>query len=267
MHKLNHIDDDIGANELRKVIEALIEQVLSEKPQLKLDPKQKKALVDNMLKVLSPNPEKTFKREDILQPEFAKKLTLCVMAAITLDNNNHLKDAIKNIFDAKKLDLNKIMGMKPKEFKDFMEKNFTPQELKALQDALKNSTDKLFKDMEKNFNIRPEPQASKKLSDDLYTNLFGLLNSAVEGTMAVPVTCYVGNGLGFNDWNPYNGDAPIDMQNSVKDTAFGDALGLNAITLEHYKAIPDTITSEYYDEAVYKSGQKPGMPTPTLNHS
>lgn len=121
-----------------------------------------------------------------------------------------------------------------------------PKNKESLRDALRRMINEiraniahLKKNKSLDKTVRPVPE-------DIYINLFGLLNSYIAGAIAVPLTQYIGNGLGFNDWNPYHGYANIDKINELNFT-FGDSLGMEADTLRNYFALEEDTVSELSD--------------------
>jgi len=259
---------ELDDKELKKAISKLLDSLLEMRPELKNtfknSPEKKNQLVDGILKVLkAKQPEYT--RGEFCEPEFLKKLSLTLMVATSVQNNKQLTDLLKKIFDDKKIDLKAVAKLSPKEFKKLMNEKFTKQDLKQLFGKLEDYFNNLQKDLKK-FNIKLKPEDSKAMTTDAYSNLFGLVNSAIAGGHAIPIPQFVGNGLGFNDWNPNDGSAPIDYGNSLQDNQFGDSLGLNAITAERYLSIPDPIIDGFQDK-LRQEGLAPGIQPPKLTQN
>jgi hypothetical protein len=135
--------------------------------------------------------------------------------------------------------------------------------MKTIQAGIKKLAEKLSKDLEKAYGIKsPSPEKQNATESDIYSNLFGLLNSQIAGSIAVPVFQYIGNGLGFNDWNPNNGLAPIDDVNNINDNKAGDPLGLTAMKIENFLQCGDDPVITLYADELYKQKLNPGMQSP-----
>lgn len=79
---------------------------------------------------------------------------------------------------------------------------------------------------------------------DMYVNLFGVLSSAITGSHPIPMQSYMGNGLGFVDWNPFHGSANIDSVNDI-NMRFGDSLGLEKNIIRRYFRFEDATVNEF----------------------
>lgn len=121
-----------------------------------------------------------------------------------------------------------------------------PNNKEALRDALRKLINEIKANIENLKKKNPLDKTVRPLQEDIYINLFGLLNSYITGSIAVPLTQYMGNGLGFNDWNPFHGYANIDKINEL-NFMFGDSLGLEAGTLRNLFAIEDDVVNELND--------------------
>src|SRR5690606_38958580 len=113
---------------------------------------------------------------------------------------------------------------------------------------IKDIYKEISKDLEATHLFQPKPgfdhaeEAASKF--DSFTQLFGLVSSAVAGTMAVPITYMAGNGLGITDFNPNHGYAQIDLGNKI-DSTQGDPLGNEARAKENYMANADNIVEKF----------------------
>ena len=222
-----------------------------------LDAKKINELVNHILKAVTQNGQK-LQRKDILEPAFKNKLALCVMTALVLQNNQHLQEALKLIFDSKKANIAALLKLDPKALKANLAKEFTPEELKKLQEKLKLAMQDLFADLKKRFKLEPKPQAVEQSSEYAYQNIFGLI-SGVTGGLAIPVSVFLGNGLGFNDWNPNDGSAPIDNLKPKSENPNGDPIGIKAHVLENLIGMEANTATRMVDDAIYNAGEKPGM--------
>lgn len=245
----------LNDEQLKKAVERLVD-VLT-KGQKDVSPELKKSIVDGVFKTLKRQPEKHRTRGAFADNAFVKKLSLCIAAAFQKNNANDLVKALDKFFKDKGLDLKQLLKLSPKEFKKTISEKLKPQDINELKNILKLFADKLAKDMEK-FKLKPTPKATESLKDDLYVNLFGLLNSAVAGGHAVPIHQFIGNGLGLADWNPNDGTAPIDWQNSLKDCLLGDPNSLNAATRQNYIRLDDSLAAEY-QQVLRDEGLNPGL--------
>jgi len=153
----------------------------------------------------------------------------------------------------------KQLLLSPKELKKFI--NDLPKDKRdILQNFLEKRCEELLNHIKDQLKIELSPNAHQQMGKELYSNLFGLLTSAMTGTLAIPVTQYLGNALGINDWNPYNGTAPIDTINSLQDTQFGDSMSLNAATAVNYLQLGEIV--EMIADQLRQSGLAPGLQTP-----
>lgn len=245
-------------DDLALLVKVLMEAVLKVNPELK----QNKSLADDIVNTLATKlklSDKSMTTKQLLEPDFLKGLSLSMMTSAELSKKGGLKDELDNILKpllenkAFRKDLEKLLDPKSsvknfgQELKKLIDKHCPGQDAK-LKEQLAAFSNKLMKELHKNnkdaFKEEPQPEP-----DDAYTNLFGIINSAVSGGHAVPVPQYIGNGLGFNDWNAYDGSANIDSLNSTKDTQFGDPQSLNAATLQNYAAIDDNLMGSLPDLA------------------
>lgn len=121
-----------------------------------------------------------------------------------------------------------------------------PKNKASLRDALRKLMNELRANIEKLKKNKSHDKTVRPLNEDIYINLFGLLNSYIAGSIAVPLTQYIGNGLGFNDWNPYHGYANIDKINEI-NFMFGDSLGVEGDTLRNFLAIEDDVVNALTD--------------------
>ncbi len=256
MSKTNNNDDVMTPDALKKVIKALIQEVLKKQPEL-LEPKKIDELVNQILKAITQNGQK-LQRKDIMEPAFKNKLALCVMTALVLQNNQHLQEALKLIFDSKKANIAALLKLDPKALKEKMAKEFTPEELKQLKDKLKLAMQDLFADLKTRFKLEPKPGAVEQSTEYAYQNIFGLI-CGTTGGLAIPVSVFLGNGLGFNDWNPNNGMAPIDNLKPTNTNSGGDPLGMKAHILENLIGMETNSATRMVDDAIYNAGEKPGI--------
>lgn len=121
-----------------------------------------------------------------------------------------------------------------------------PKNKESLRDALRRLINEIRANIESLKKNKSLDKTQRPISEDIYINLFGLLNSYIAGAIAVPLTQYLGNGLGFNDWNPYHGYANIDKINEL-NFMFGDSLGMEAGTLKNFFALDDEVVSDLLD--------------------
>lgn len=123
-----------------------------------------------------------------------------------------------------------------------------PKSKESLRDALRRLINQIRANIEslKKSGNKSLDKTQRPISEDIYINLFGLLNSYIAGAIAVPLTQYLGNGLGFNDWNPYHGYANIDKINEL-NFMFGDSLGMEAGTLQNFFALDDEVVRDLQD--------------------
>ncbi len=253
---------ELAPEELKRALDEMLRLLLEKNPQLQMTAEKKKEFVDSLYKALTSKGE-TYTRGQLFEPEFIKKLAVCVTVSLSSEKTENLQDDFSKVFkllESKQLDMNALLKMKPDEFKKKLAEKLSPDEVKEVKGLLEKIADKLLKKATP-FGMEPKPDASKKLADDMYTNLLGVLNSAVTGSIAVPLQTYQGNGLGIVDYNPNDGTAPIDRINSVSDTQFGDSLGLNAAAVNNYMSMGDTIVDEV-QESLYHNGLNPGAQRP-----
>ncbi|HTM63110.1 MAG TPA: hypothetical protein VL360_01260 [Gammaproteobacteria bacterium] len=135
-----------------------------------------------------------------------------------------------------------------------------PNNKEALRDLLRKLINEIKANIESLKKNKHADKTLRPIKDDIYVNLFGLLNSYITGSIAVPLMTYIGNGLGFNDWNPYHGYANIDKINEI-NFMFGDSLGMEADTLKHFFELEDTEVNELVD-LLRAEGIEPTKPAP-----
>lgn len=123
-----------------------------------------------------------------------------------------------------------------------------PKNKESLRDALRRLINEIRANIEtlKKNGSKTLDKTQRPVPEDIYINLFGLLNSYIAGSIAVPLTQYLGNGLGFTDWNPYHGYANIDKINEL-NFMFGDSLGMEADTLRNFFALDEDVVSDLQD--------------------
>lgn len=133
-----------------------------------------------------------------------------------------------------------------------MNKDSLKKAIQKLLQAVKANIDKLNKNPHKTHDVANQKEA--------YANLFGMLSAYITGSHPVPMLSYMGNGLGFTDWNPFHGSANIDSVNEI-NMKFGDSLGLEARTIQRYFRIEDGTVNQFVDllrqEHLIKQGQAP----------
>lgn len=235
-------------DDVEKIVNLFLNRLAEKDPILKKEiENNKKVLVENMADLLLKQKPDLNPKALVDDKNFLKELSIAFVTSLTLnklalDPNKNFFDRIKNIFKDKP-DL--VEQMKdPKFDPNSLEKLLSPEEKKQLQQEIQKCCAEILNDLKKLGLIKPkppEPGASKpKLDEEMakgfdnYTNLFGLVSSAITGGHPAVVQCFMGNGLGFPDWNPNAGRAQIDLQNRVDDQTFGDSLGLNASTMGRY---------------------------------
>ena len=158
-------------------------------------------------------------KKDLADKEILKQITVAFVAVMTLsklslDHNKDFLNKIKLILDKKDINLLKD--------KDALKKLFTPEEMKQLQEEIKNGFAEVFHELKKYGLMKPEPGAKKKPEEALSenetfcVNLFGLVSNQA-GSLPAVVQCFLGNGLNFPDLNPNPGMANIDRFNRVDD--------------------------------------------------
>lgn len=123
---------------------------------------------------------------------------------------------------------------------------FNPSNKESLRDAIRKLINEIKANIEALKKNKSLDNTVRPLKEDLYINLFGLLNSYIAGSIQVPLLQYIGNGLGFNDWSPFHGSANIDKVNEL-NFMFGDSLGLESATLRKFFSIEDDVVNELCD--------------------
>lgn len=133
-----------------------------------------------------------------------------------------------------------------KKLEKFLNEYFKHRMSGSLRDNLRKMINEIRTNLDR---LKKGNKADNKISpvpEDIYINLFGLLNSYITGSISIPLISFIGNGLGFNDWNPNHGYANIDKINEIS-FIFGDSLGIEAKTLENYFSIEDDFVSQLSD--------------------
>ncbi len=133
-----------------------------------------------------------------------------------------------------------------KKLEKILNLKLNPKNKESLRDLLRRLVNEIRANIESLKKNKTLDKTMRPVSEDVYMNLFGLLNSYIAGSIAVPLTQYIGNGLGFNDWNPYHGYANIDKINEL-NFMFGDSLGMEADTLRNYFSLDDDVVSDLQD--------------------
>lgn len=216
-----------------------------------------------------------------IMKNLAESVAVSATASDTLEKSPELLDKIGNVLN----EVNKALNEDPefkkkfekiansdlsekeknKEFEKLIEDHFKddPKKLESIKNDLKEVSNALLKKVHKALDPDSETPEPKIPGNDLYSNLFGLAISGQTGGLQIPITQYLGNGLGFNDWNPNDGNSPIDYQNSTKDTQFGDSLGLNATTTRNYLSIPEASVDGFRSQ-LEAAGLKPPSTAPSM---
>lgn len=147
-----------------------------------------------------------------------------------------------------------------KKFEKFLNEYFKHRMNGSLRDHLRKMINEIRANLDR---LKKGNKADTKISpvpEDIYINLFGLLNSYITGSISIPLVSFIGNGLGFNDWNPNHGYANIDKINEIS-FIFGDSLGIEAKTLENYFSIEDDFVNQLSDllrvEGIYPEPEPP----------
>jgi hypothetical protein len=125
-----------------------------------------------------------------------------------------------------------------KKLEKLLAMKINPKNMAAMRDALRKLMNEIIFHLEALKKNKNADKTLRPIKEDLYINLFGLLNSYIAGAIAVPLTQYLGNGLGFNDWNPFHGYANIDKINEI-NFMFQDPMGMEAKTLQNFVAMDD----------------------------
>lgn len=192
-------------------------------------------------------------------PELNKKLeSVLDIVRDELKNNPEFKKKFDAVAKLEGPEQSKALDKLLKEhFKD------DPKKLQLLQRGLKEIETAVLKNSYEKLNSAekaPEPQIP---GNDPYSNLTGMILSGQTGGLQIPIAQYIGNGLGFNDWNPNNGSSPLDAQNSIEDSQFGDSLGLNATTMRNYLSIPETAIDSF-SSALESAGLRAPSTAPSM---
>lgn len=179
-----------------------------------------------------------FRLSQLNDPSFTEKFLVVCSAALMLEKNfkNDAKMGLERLlelqlkikeFENEKRKSDPEFKMKPEHLALILsEKEIL--ELKGLLEKSQKETVELTK------TPQPEPEPDSGVQKDpVVSNWLGLLSN-MTGGLAATVTYVVGNYMGLNDWNPNDGDAPVDTINSVSDNKFGDPLGLNEATMINY---------------------------------
>ena len=214
-----------GSEEQKKLMHALI-QAIQELRTTKAYQHELKSMLQEQEALLNDLQELMTELNDILK-----------LDPLMLDQmQNKLRKKLQNRIHKKLLKrLEKILAMK-----------LNPKNKEALRDALRKLINEIKANIENLKKKNPLDKTVRPLQEDVYMNLFGLLNSYITGSIPVPLTQYLGNGLGFNDWNPFHGYANIDKINEI-NFMFGDSLGMEADTLRNLFAIEDDVVNELCD--------------------
>lgn len=151
---------------------------------------------------------------------------------------------VSQIKDKMRKKMQKRMSMKAfKKLEALLNMYFLPQNKDSIRDAMKKLMAAIKGNLDK---LNKKPGESLEIKQDMYLNLFGVLSSYITGSHPVPMQMYIGNGLGFTDWNPYHGNANIDSVNEI-NMEFGDSLGIEARTIRNYLRMEDSNMSSFVD--------------------
>lgn len=255
------------------VVETFLNTLIKEHPSLKNNiASNKDALLNTMRELLIMQKPELDQKD--LRKGFLEELTTAFVGVITQNNlshdpNKNFTDRVKDIF-ANKPELVKEMKELMEEMKDpklnpnspeydankrkdfdkkleklsqKFEQSLTGKDKENLHSAIKNFCAEMLNDQKKVGLFKPkDPQPGQKKPEeemtknftDKYTNLFGLVCAAITGSHPAVVQCFLGNGLGFNDWNPNSGSSQIDLENKTDDTQYGDPLARNASAMANY---------------------------------
>lgn len=230
--------------QIEKVVEVFLNKLAAKDALFKtVIEANKKALMDTMTAlIMKQKPDLSPK--DLLDKNFIKQLTIAFVTTLTLtkisfDQNKNFFDRIKNIFNGRDDLLKKIMDPKldPKE----LEKLLTEEDKRKLQEEIKKCCAEILHDLNRLGLIKPKtpqpgmpkPKLDEEMSKhfEAYSNLLGLLTSAVTGSMPVVVQCMLGNGLGFVAYNPNRDSSQLGLQNRTDD--YYDVEG-NIRTMSNY---------------------------------
>lgn len=232
------IDNPLKEQEINSLINHFVDKLidnmvkdgtLSEDQAYKLRLDENKNKLINTVKNAVCRPGEEIKLNNLTPNDpFLKRLIVASVSAIIFEKNIGLDKLDKLQKDVKKENI-----LSPKE----LEKLMPAAEVAALQQQLLQSKKEIDQQLNYANKLRPEPkpdaQKEKQEVDSVTSNLLGLLSKDTGG-FAATVFCVVGNYYGIQDFNPNQGYAPIDAQNKIDDTAFGDPLGLNAEAMENY---------------------------------
>jgi len=230
------IPDKMAEHELTHyltiLIEKLIKKIQDKRPDLKLSPELPKELAQNVAKLMLKNGE--FSRKSVIDedPEFIHKLTIALVRTATFGKHANLAESLKKLFDDK--------GVKNE---DDLKKKLSPTELKKLEDLKLKMQQELLNNLQELKSIKrpapapsPKPQ-TKKEEEDKMINLYGLLNSYMDGSIPVPPPTDWGNARAFNNVNPNFATSFANISEKDKpDQRLGDSSGLLKSAHENYAA-------------------------------
>lgn len=275
---------NLNGDDLEKVVDKFLALLFRDQPDLiPQNQNRMEEIKYNMVRMLQNVSQDGFKPELLADKGFLKELTVAFVAVLTLDKmslnkenslDEKLKIFLKKIgLDTKDLDLNDPASVAKfkNELKLKMEK-MSPTDKAELKQLLQPTFAAIAKDLEKAKLLRPEP--GKKPEDEMtkamdsMENLFGIVCSAITGSLASVIPVCFGNAQGIVDYNPNQGTAQIDRINDPNDSQQGDSLGLNAATKANYAKIEgDAFVEEFVDQLVdaglaprNSPGLRPHMP-------
>ncbi len=175
-----------------------------------------------------------------------------------LDNRlDDLSKRLENFINEKAQTLN----MQPDELKqlpqqmnkllqDFFVNQMTPQDHQDMQQILQLEP---INEQLENFNLpklQPRPQPDQKPENepafvDNYVNLYGLVNSALTGSLQATIYINLGNGLGFPDLNPYSESSEANIDSLYKHTIrpAGETQGLHATLTGEVQGLHPALSS------------------------
>jgi hypothetical protein len=172
-------------------------------------------------------------------------------------------ESVNKIHDKlRKKILKKLNQKMSKKLEKLLSLLLNPKNKMSLRDALRKLMNEIRANIERLKKNKSLDKTVRPLNEDIYINLFGLLNSYITGSIPVPLSQYIGNGLGFNDWNPHHGYANIDKINEL-NFMFGDSLGMESDTLRNFLSIEDDVVNELTDLLRAEGlAPEPTAPTP-----
>lgn len=248
---------ELNDQELKATLHLLLKKVVELRPDLKLSDEMKNTIVESMMRSLKAG-KKSLTRGDIIQPEFIKNLALVLVPAL-----NNAKNFQEFLTKTLKLFLNKEdqkelaekLKLSPDQFKEWLKNKLDKEQLKQLHETL-------YQEIEKSLTLKPgapklSPKETKAITDAAYTNIFGIMSTAITGSLQVPVEIFWGNPQ-LPDLNPHHGTAPVDRMNDPNDSIRGDDLGLNAKVKEHYSAILGNEFADAFKDELHHAGLAPG---------